>query len=78
MINKRNKIVIGIALGVILYGVVWAFLRSDPAEASPIVFNFSSPSFSGVGQSSYYNTIENGRKPSGTAVADESSVPASR
>ena len=59
MINKRNKIVIGIALGVILYGVVWAFLRSDPAEASSITFTFKSPSFSGVGTSSHYLTIEN-------------------
>ena len=27
--------------------------------ASPIVFNFNSPSFSGIGQSSHYLTIEN-------------------
>ena len=59
MINKRNKIVIGIALVVILYGVVWAFLRSDPVEASPITFTFKSPSFSGIGTSSHYLTIEN-------------------
>ena len=59
MINKRNKIVVGIAVVVILYGVVWAFLRSDPAEASPITFTFKSPSFSGVGTSSHYLTIEN-------------------
>ena len=57
--NKRNKIIVGVALVIMLYGVVWAFLRSDPAEASPIVFNFNSPSFSGVGQSSHYLTIEN-------------------
>ena len=59
MINKRNKIVLGIAVVVILYGVVWAFLRSDPVEASPITFTFKSPSFSGVGTSSHYLTIEN-------------------
>ena len=59
MINKRNKIVIVIALGVILYGVVWAFLRSEPAEASSITYTFKSPSFSGVGTSSHYLTIEN-------------------
>ena len=57
--NKRNKIIIGVALVVMLYGVLWAFLRSDSAEASPIVFNFNSPSFSGIGQSSHYLTIEN-------------------
>jgi hypothetical protein len=59
MINKRNKIIIGIAVVVLLYAVVWAFLRSDPAEASPINFSFKSPSFSGIGQSSHYLTIEN-------------------
>ena len=58
MINTRNKIMIGIAI-VAVWAIVWAFLRSDPAEASPIVFTFNSPSFSGVGQSSHYLTIEN-------------------
>ena len=58
MINKRNKILIGVAV-VVVWAIVWAFLRSDPAEASPIVFTFNSPSFSGVGQSSHYLTIEN-------------------
>ena len=58
MINKRNKIMIGLAV-VAAWAIVWAFLRSDPAEASPIVFTFNSPSFSGVGQSSHYLTVEN-------------------
>ena len=58
MINKRNKILIGVAV-VVVWAIVWAFLRSDPAEASPIVFTFNSPSFSGVGQSSHYLTVEN-------------------
>jgi len=58
MINKRNKIMIGLAV-IALWAIVWAFLRSDPAEASPIVFTFNSPSFSGIGQSSHYLTIEN-------------------
>ena len=43
--------------GVVL-GVCLMFVASL-AFASPIVFNFSSPSFSGVGQSSHYLTIEN-------------------
>ena len=43
----------GIVLGVCLMFV------ASLAVASPIVFNFSSPSFSGVGQSSHYLTIEN-------------------
>ena len=58
MINKRNKILIGVA-AIMVWAIVWAFLRSDPAEASPIVFTFNSPSFSGVGQSSHYLTVEN-------------------
>ena len=49
---------IGLAV-VAAWAIVWAFLRSDPAEASPIVFTFNSPSFSGVGQSSHYLTVEN-------------------
>ena len=49
---------IGLAV-VAVWAIVWAFLRSDPAEASPIVFTFNSPSFSGIGQSSHYLTIEN-------------------
>ena len=69
--NKRNKIIIGVALVVMLYGVVWAFLRSDPAEASPIVFTFNSPSFSGVGQSSHYLTIENLEKSRKQAIIDK-------
>ena len=58
MINKRNKILIGVAV-VVVWAIVCAFMRSDPVEASPIVFTFNSPSFSGVGQSSHYLTIEN-------------------
>ena len=58
MISGRNKIMIGIAI-VAVWAIVWAFLRSDPVEASPLVFTFNSPSFSGVGQSSHYLTVEN-------------------
>ena len=58
MINKRNKIMIGLAV-VAVWAIVWAFLRSDPVEASPLVFTFNSPSFSGIGQSSHYLTVEN-------------------
>ena len=72
MINKRNKILIGVAV-VAIWAIVWAFLRSDPVEASPLVFNFKSPSFNGVGQSSHYLTIENlekSRKDAITAKAE--------
>jgi len=58
MINKRNKILIGVA-AIVTWAIVWAFLRSDPAEASSLVYTFNSPSFSGIGQSSHYLTIEN-------------------
>ena len=53
MINRRNKIMVGIALVAILL-LIWSV-----AQASPFVFNFNSPSFSGIGQSSHYLTIEN-------------------
>ena len=49
---------IGLAV-IAVWAIVWAFLRSDPVEASPLVFTFNSPSFSGVGQSSHYLTVEN-------------------
>ena len=44
---------LGIALVAILL-LIWSV-----AQASPFVFNFNSPSFSGIGQSSHYLTIEN-------------------
>ena len=70
MVNGRNKIIVGIAL-IVLLGVVWAFLRSDPAEASPLVFSFNSPSFIGIGQSSHYLTIENLEKSRKQALIDK-------
>ena len=44
---------LGIALVAILL-LIWSV-----AQASPFVFNFNSPSFSGIGQSSHYLTLEN-------------------
>ena len=70
MISGRNKILIGVA-AIVMWAIVWAFLRSDPAEASPIVFTFNSPSFSGVGQSSHYLTIENLEKSRKQAIIDK-------
>ena len=70
MINKRNKILIGVA-AIVVWAIVWAFLRSDPAEASPLVFSFNSPSFSGIGQSSHYLTIENLEKSRKQALIDK-------
>ena len=61
---------IGLAV-VAVWAIVWAFLRSDPAEASPIVFTFNSPSFSGIGQSSHYLTIENLEKSRKQAILDK-------
>ena len=55
MTNKRNKIIVGIALVILLYAVVWAFQRS---EASDLVHEFHSPSFSGVGWSTHMLSIE--------------------
>ena len=70
MINKRNKILIGVAV-VAVWCIIWAFLRSDPAQASSIVFQFHSPSFNGVGQSSHYLTIENLEKSRKQAILDK-------
>ena len=53
MINRRNKIMLGIALVAILL-LIWSV-----AQASSLVYTFNSPSFSGIGQSSHYLTIEN-------------------
>ena len=55
MTNKRTKIIVAIALVVILYGIVWAFQRSD---ASDLVHEFHSPSFSGHGWSTHMLSIE--------------------
>ena len=55
MIEKRIRILFGIALAILLV----ALLLSKDVFSSPIVFTFNSPSFSGVGQSSHYLTIEN-------------------
>ena len=70
MINKRNKILIGVAV-VAVWCIIWAFLRSDPAEASQLTFQFHSPSFSGIGQSSHYLTIENLEKSRKQAILDK-------
>ena len=53
MINRRNKIMLGIALVAALL-LIWSI-----GQASSLVFTFNSPSFSGVGTSSHYLTIEN-------------------
>ena len=52
----------GIILGVCL------MLVGSVAFASPLTFNFHSPSFSGVGQSSHYLTIENFEKSRNDAI----------
>ena len=61
MINKINKIteerfaLIASAVMLIILGIgMWGY-----ASASQLTFQFHSPSFSGVGQSSHYLTIEN-------------------
>ncbi len=55
----------GIILGVCL------MLVGSVAFASPLTFNFHSPSFSGVGQSSHYLTIENLEKSRKQAIIDK-------
>ena len=41
------------------------------AHGSPLVFQFHSPSFSGIGQSSHYLTIENLEKSRKQAIIDK-------
>ena len=55
----------GIILGVCL------MLVASVTFASPLTFNFHSPSFSGVGQSSHYLTIENLEKSRKQAIIDK-------
>ena len=65
MINRRNKIMLGIALAAGLL-LLWSV-----AQASSLVFTFNSPSFSGIGQSSHYLTIENLEKSRKQALIDK-------
>ena len=51
--------------------VIGAFLWVKMTYASPLVFQFHSPSFSGVGQSSHYLTIENLEKSRKQALIDK-------
>ena len=67
MVEKRIKILFGIAILALLA----ALLLSKEAKASPLVFQFHSPSFSGIGQSSHYLTIENLEKSRKQALIDK-------
>ena len=64
----KNKIKILIVLGAaVVLGAWWA----DSVRSSPLVFQFHSPSFSGVGQSSHYLTIENLEKSRKQSLIDK-------
>ena len=60
------RVLVYIALGIFL-GAWWA----DTVWGSPYVFQFHSPSFSGVGQSSHYLTIENLEKSRKQSLIDK-------
>ena len=47
-----------------------AFLLSLPAEATDLTFQFRSPSFSGVGQSAHYLTIDEQERTRKPAILD--------
>ena len=64
--NKEIRILVYIGLALFL-GAWWA----DTVWCSPYVFQFHSPSFSGVGQSSHYLTIENLEKSRKQALIDK-------
>ena len=59
---------IGVCFGIAL--VLGAFLAVR-AHGSPLVFQFHSPSFSGIGTSSHYLTIENLEKSRRQAIIDK-------
>ena len=60
---------IGVCFGIAL--VLGAFLWVKMAYGSPLVFQFHSPSFSGIGTSSHYLTIENLEKSRRQALIDK-------
>ena len=60
---------IGMCFG--MAAILGAFLWVKMTYASPLVFQFHSPSFSGVGQSSHYLTIENLEKSRKQALIDK-------
>ena len=64
--NKQIKILVLLGAAVVI-GAWWV----NSIEASPIVFQFNSPAFSGVGQSSHYLTIENLEKSRKQALIDK-------
>ena len=64
--KKEIRILVYIGLAIFL-GLWWV----DTVWGSPYVFQFHSPSFSGVGQSSHYLTIENLEKSRKQALIDK-------
>ena len=64
--KKEIRILVYLGLAVFL-GAWWV----DTVYGSPIVFQFHSPSFSGVGTSSHYLTIENLEKSRKQALIDK-------
>ena len=64
--NKQIKILVLLGAAVVL-GALWV----NSTKASSIVFQFHSPSFSGIGQSSHYLTIENLEKSRKQALIDK-------
>ena len=60
---------IGVCFGIA--AILGVFLWVKMAYASPIVFQFHSPSFSGIGTSSHYLTIENLEKSRRQAIIDK-------
>ena len=64
--KKEIRILVYLGVAVFL-GAWWV----DTVYGSPLVFQFHSPSFSGIGQSSHYLTIENLEKSRKQALIDK-------
>ena len=62
-----TKIGVWFGIAALLGIILWAKMT----YASPLVFQFHSPSFSGIGQSSHYLTIENLEKSRKQAIIDK-------
>ena len=69
--NKKIKEHLPIALIFVLGLAALLTAWCLQLQASPLVFQFHSPSFSGIGQSSHYLTIENLEKSRKQAIIDK-------
>ena len=66
--NLRDKLELGTLIGIFLISV---FALTPNAEADELVHEFKNPSFSGIGASAHYLTVENQEKSRRDAIKDD-------